>query len=261
MIDLHTHILPGLDDGPETMQGSLALARAAVADGTTVMAATPHVDHVWEVDPEDVAPLVKSVREALADARIALEVVAGAEVSLTRWRDLDAADRELVRLGDGPYVLLECPHDPIAPDFAERVFELRLRGEQIVLAHPERCPLFQREPERLRHLAEAGVLNAITAGSFTGAFGRTVRRAAIGILSAGVAHALVSDAHDTRRRPPGLEAGVAEADGAVPGMAAQAEWLVEAAPAAILSGAPLPERPAGPPQRQRRRAWFGHRPE
>jgi protein-tyrosine phosphatase len=257
MIDLHTHILPGLDDGPETMEGSLALARAAVAAGTTVMAATPHVDHVWEVDPEDVAPLVGRVREALEDAGIALEVVAGAEVSLTRWQDLDPERRDLARLGDGPYVLLECPHDPIDPDFAERVFELRLRGEQILLAHPERCVLFQREPERLRQLADAGVLNAITAGSVTGTFGRTVRRVTIAILADGLAHALVSDAHDNRRRPPGLKTAIDEADAELPGIAAQVEWLVDPAPAAILSGAPFPQRPAGPPPQRRRRRWFG----
>src|SRR2546423_15228174 len=118
MIDLHTHILPGIDDGPEDINGSLALARAAVHDGTTTMVATPHLDHVWEVDAGDVAPLVDQLRGDLAGAGITLDVRAGAEVSLTRWLDLDAAERDLVRLGDGPYVLLECPHDPIAPDFA-----------------------------------------------------------------------------------------------------------------------------------------------
>jgi tyrosine-protein phosphatase YwqE len=90
----------------------------------------------------------------------------------------------------------------------------------------------------------------------TGTFGRTVRRVTIAILADGLAHALVSDAHDTRRRPPGLKTAIDEADAELPGIAAQVEWLVDPAPAAVLSGAPFPQRPAGPPPQRRRRRWF-----
>jgi protein-tyrosine phosphatase len=258
MLDLHSHILPGLDDGPESIEGTFALARAAVASGTTVMVATPHIDHNWNLDPRVLAPAVERVRADLQLAGIELDVVGGAEVSLARLMELDEEEYSLVRLGEGPYILLECPHGPEDPGFPDRVFEVLIRGEALMLAHPERCPLFQNEPDRLRHLVEAGLLASITAGSLLGRFGRVARKLSLELLAQGLVHAVVSDAHNTDRRPPGLAEALAEADHAMPGLASQTEWLTVGAPRAILTGEPLPPRPALPPAPKRRRfSWRG----
>ena len=114
MIDLHCHLLPGIDDGPATLEESLALARAAAAGGTRTMIATPHIDHRWNVEPTEVAGMVDRMREALAEAHIELDVRAGGEIALSRLADLDSAQVKAVRLGGGPYMLLECPHRPTA---------------------------------------------------------------------------------------------------------------------------------------------------
>jgi len=112
-----------------------------------------------------------------------------------------------------------------------------------VLAHPERSPLFQQEPERLARLVDAGLLCSLTAGSISGTFGSPVRRFSIELLREGLVHDLSSDAHDQRARPPGIGAALATAEDELPGISAQSEWLTELVPAAILAGEALPPRP------------------
>lgn len=253
MIDLHTHVLPRLDDGPVTIEGSLALARAAVAAGTETMVATPHINDDCAVDPREVAFAVEALNHTLERHEIELEVVPGGEVSIARLGRLARAELDEVRLGDGPYVLVESPHVPLAGALEATIFELQVRGYQVLLAHPERSPVFLREPVRLRRLVEAGALCSITAGSIAGRFGRTVRAFTLTLLREGLVHDVASDAHDDRRRPPGLLAGFADAEAALPGLAGQADWLTRAAPEAILAGEPLPARPELDPPRSR--AW------
>ena len=129
-------------------------------------------------------------------------------------------------------------------DFDRLLLRIAGRGESIVLAHPERSPLFQQQPERLAALVHEGLLCSITTGSLRGDFGQLVRRFTIEILRDGLVHNLASDSHDPLHRPPGLP-GVLEAiEVELPGIAAQREWLTKLAPAAILGGQPLPPRPA-----------------
>src|SRR4051812_925979 len=140
------------------------------------MVATPHIDHRWNVEPTDVAAMVERMRDALAEAHIELDVRAGGEIALGRLADLDPGQLKAVRLGGGPYMLLECPHRPTAgTEFPAFVRRLRHRGEWIIPAHPERSPAFQRAPDRLAELVRDGVLTSITAGSLLGSFGSTVR--------------------------------------------------------------------------------------
>jgi protein-tyrosine phosphatase len=112
-----------------------------------------------------------------------------------------------------------------------------------VLAHPERSPLFQQEPERLLRLVDAGLLCSISTGSLRGDFGELVRRFTIELLREGVAHDLSSDAHDSLLRPPGLADALSYVEHELSGISAQGEWLTELAPAAILAGEPRPSRP------------------
>jgi protein-tyrosine phosphatase len=243
VIDLHCHLLPGLDDGPPDIAGSLAMARAAVASGTTTMVATPHIDHRWNVRPREIARRASIVATALESEGIALELLTGGELDLSRLADLSAAELDELRLGNGPYLLVESSLSPTAGDFDMLILRIHERGEPILLAHPERSPLFQREPERLRQLVDAGVLCSITAGSIDGRFGQAVRSFTLDILREGLAHDVASDSHDAARRPPGIAAALGRAEPDLPGLAAQVGWLTELAPAAILAGAPLPPRP------------------
>jgi len=246
VIDLHSHILPGVDDGPESLGGSLSMARAAVAGGTTTIAATPHLNHVYPVQPGEIPAAVAALNAELRSAEIDLEVVAGGEIAITRLIDLDADELAGLGLGGGPYLLCESPLATVASNFEHVLLDLRLRGHEVLLAHPERSAFFQRAPERLQALVDAGVLCSITAASMAGQFGETVRRFTLRILADGLVHDVASDAHDHRRRPPNLLEGFEHAERDLPGILEQADWYTRLAPAAILAGEPLPERPEPP---------------
>jgi protein-tyrosine phosphatase len=243
VIDLHAHLLPGLDDGPRDLEGALKMARAAVAAGTTTMAATPHIDHAMGVDPRGVRPAVAELREALAEAGIPLEVVPGGEVALTRLTELSDEDLEAVCLGDSRWILLECPLDPTGGPMEEATFSLQVRGFDVLLAHPERSPQFLRQPDRLRGLVDQGARTSVTASALGGTFGRTAQSVALRFLQEGLVHSLASDAHDHRRRPPEIAAGVAAAEQKLPGTARLATWLTEEVPGAIVAGASIPAPP------------------
>jgi protein-tyrosine phosphatase len=185
--------------------------------------------------------------EAIAEAEIPLEVRTGAEIAIWRLVDLDDAALSALSLGDGPYVLVESPFSPVVGDFEPMVLDLQARGHRVLLAHPERCPAFQRDPARLARLIDAGALAQITAGSMAGGFGTTVRRFTATLLRDGLAHVVASDAHDARKRPPGQLIGFEGLERELPGLHTQAAWLTEHVPAAILAGEPLPPRPELPP--------------
>ena len=242
-IDIHCHLLPGLDDGPGNMSEALAMAEAAVLSGTTHMVATPHIDQTWRVRPRLIAARAQALRDALRDAGIPLQVSTGAEIALSRLVDLSASELDSLRLGGGPYLLIECPLSPTAGDFDSLLMRVHARGEPIVLAHPERSPLFQQEPERLARLVAAGMLCSLTAGSLKGVFGPMVRRFSIELLRDGLVHDLSSDAHDHVGRPPGLADALASIEDELPGIGRRREWLTQLAPAAILAGEALPEPP------------------
>jgi protein-tyrosine phosphatase len=264
VIDLHSHLLPAIDDGPEDMEGAVALARAAAADGTRVLAATPHCreDHP-RVKAAELAARADEVRARLAAEAVALEIVQGGEVSLT-WA-AGASEDDLRRVsfgGRGADLLIETPHAPLPRGFEMSLEAVALRGYRIVLAHPENNPSFQTQPARLRELAAQGIVLQVTARSLLGGR-RSVRATALArsLVADGVAHVLASDAHSAGAfRPPQLAAGAA----AVATLAGdgRARWMVEDAPAAILAGAPVPPRPpAVPPEPRglRARLWGARR--
>jgi protein-tyrosine phosphatase len=239
VIDLHCHLLPGIDDGPETIEESVAMARAFVATGTEQVAVTPHVN--WDhphVTPETIASGIDALRRALDDAGVPLAVAPGAEVALSRAGDLEPEVLRALTLGDGPWLLVEPPFSPSLAGIEAVIDSLLLGGHRLLLAHPERSPSLAKEPERLRPYVDAGMLCQVTSGSLTGDFGRPVQRAAREMVDHGLVHVLASDAHDAARRPPGLAGAATLHD---PDLAA---WLTTEVPAAILAGASIPERPA-----------------
>jgi protein-tyrosine phosphatase len=252
VIDLHAHILPGLDDGPPTPEAAVAMARAAAAAGTRAIAATSHVNRGFGLGPAELDAARAALEERLAAERVALELLPGGEIAPDRLPDLDDAALRALALGGGSHVLLECPFSPVGASMELMVADLRRRGFGVLLAHPERSPSFQREPGVLAALVERGALAQVTTGSLTGALGERARRAAEEMLRRGLLHVLASDAHDAVHRPPDLRATGGALD------ERQAEWMTGAAPAAILAGRALPERPPlsrARGVRARLRAW------
>ena len=252
MIDLHAHILPGLDDGPPTTEAALGMARVATASGTRAMATTSHVGYTYDLGPAELVPAREALAAALADAGIELELLAGGEIAPSKLPELDDDALRALALGGGPYVLLECPFSPIGASMEMMVGDLHRRGFSVLLGHPERSPTFQRDPARLASLIDQGALAQVTTGSLTGGFGETPRQAAAAMLQQGLVHVLASDAHDEVHRGPDLHA----ADGVLD--EAQFEWMTAAVPAAIVAGRPLPERPPLPRARgvrARLRSW------
>lgn len=253
MIDLHTHVLPGIDDGPETIEGSLAIARAALAAGTGTLVATPHINRAYDLDPPRVHEAAQALREALEREGIELELLTGGEISTRRLARLREEELDALRLGGGPYLLIEAPLASGAWELTEAVERLHADGYRVLLAHPERCPGLHRDPALLRDLVAQGALCSITAGALSGRFGSTVNRFALKLLREGLVHDVASDTHDTRRRSPELRAPLQIAAERLPGLEGQAKWLTEDVPAAIITGEPLPERPALPSRNWRER--------
>jgi len=242
VIDLHSHLLPGIDDGVRTTAESLDLLRAAHEDGIARIAATPHVREDYPTSPAEMELRLAEVCGAAREAAIPVEVLPGGELDLEFAARLDDADLRRFGLGGTPsLLLLEFPYLGWPLQLADLVFDLQLRGFRIVLAHPERNVDVQHEPERLRPLVDGGVVVQLTAASLDGRLGGAPRTAAKRLLDSRLAHLLASDAHAPDVRSVGLSrAREAAGDDAV------ARWLTEDVPAALLAGDALPERPESP---------------
>jgi protein-tyrosine phosphatase len=248
VIDLHCHVLPGVDDGPATLDDSLALCRAAIAAGTWTIVATPHVSWEWpENSAARIAEAVSEVNDALLAEGLDLEVRPGAEVAVTRAADLDDDELHALCLGGGPWLLVECPYSSTAASTERILRHLQARGHRVVLAHPERSPVFQQDPLQLANLVASGMLCSVTAGSLVGRFGRHVRNFARSLMRQGLVHNIASDAHDAQQRPPGMGAEMA-----AEGYAEQADWYCRAMPLALISGSVLPQAPPRPPEPRHR---------
>jgi protein-tyrosine phosphatase len=251
LIDLHCHILFALDDGPADLEASLELARTASGTGTRTIVATPHVRDDYPFDLALIPQRTAEVNRALRSEGIDLHVLSGGEVSLSRAPEMSDDELRSVALGGGPYLLVESPYTH-ATDLLERqLFDLQLRGFQVLLAHPERSPSFLSDASRLASLVQRGFACSVTAASLTGRFGRTVRRFSVELLRAGLVHDVASDAHDAVARTPDLAAGLRAVDQDVPGALEALDWFTVEAPAAILSGSPL----GSPPQLRGGGGW------
>lgn len=253
VIDLHCHVLAGIDDGPSTIDGSVALVRAAAEAGTRTLVATPHVSARYRNDAATIAKLTAELNRRLAAEGIAVEVLSGAEIAITTV--VEIAPRELSRLGLGGsrWLLMEPPFTPIATGLDHLLAALQADGHRILLAHPERCPAFHRDPAMLEALIGRGALTSITAGSLVGRFGGEVRRFAVGLMRDGMVHNVASDAHEHVRRAPGMRAELEHS-----GFGPLADWLTRAVPEAILSDqSAIPPRPLLdlPPRAAMRRGW------
>lgn len=213
MIDIHTHFLPGLDDGPQSFEESLEMVRVALKDGITHVVLTPHVrEGKWENPPEKIAAQARRLREHCAAHGLELEFSVGGELSLRE--DLP----ERLRLGQAPtlnghgkYVLVELPFGGFPVGTYDLLFQLQTKGFRVILAHPERYLEFREEPSQLYRLCLSGILCQVTAHSLLGSYGSEVEKSARFILRHRWAQFLASDSHAPSERPPVLSTGVAAA--------------------------------------------------
>jgi protein-tyrosine phosphatase len=251
VIDLHSHILPGLDDGARTIEDSVAIAQAAVDEGVGTIAATPHVRADYPTSAVAMEQAVARTREALQAHGIPLELLPGAELDLDYLRGVDEPELARLGLGGNPRLLLvEFPYVGWAPNLATELAELRRRGTTVILAHPERNPEVQAAPARLSPLVEAGTFVQLTAASVVGMLGTAARNAALALLELELAHLVAGDMHSA-----GSRVGIGRLSDALRGDAALAQWLTTDVPSALLHSERVPERPP----RRRRRRWSPRR--
>jgi protein-tyrosine phosphatase len=201
VIDLHSHILPGVDDGPVTIEESLEIARRAAVDGVRLIAATPHVRDDYPTEAATMERLVAELRSAIQQEGIPLELRPGGEIAID-WLDrISEEDLGRFGLGGSPrYILLEFPYAGWPLSLHEWVFQLVTRGITPVIAHPERNADVQRNPDELRPLVDAGALVQITAASLDGRIGRSSQSGAVVQIEPGRAPQLAKRACCGRSR-------------------------------------------------------------
>jgi protein-tyrosine phosphatase len=244
VIDLHCHILPGIDDGAPDLATALDMARAFVADGVTMVACTPHIlPGLYHNNGPQIRAAVQTLQNELDANGIALQLTTGADVHVVP--DLVAGLRSghLLSLADSRYVLVEPPHHVAPPRLDDLFFQLIVAGYVPILTHPERLTWIKSQYTAIQDLGRAGAWMQVTAGSLDGAFGKAAQYWAERMLDDGLVHILATDAHDTRRRPPNLGRGRVLAAKRVG--EAEAEHLVVTRPLGIVknqmsSSLPMP---------------------
>lgn len=203
MIDLHSHILDGIDDGAKTIEDSLDLCRAAVDEGITDILATPHHKNRHWINPSSVVvPKVNYLNELLQEQNIPLKVYPGQEVRIYGDMVRDIKNGELLTVGEEhPYILIEFSFSQV-PSYTERLFyDIQMMGVTPIIVHPERIQPIADDPDMLIPFIESGALTQLTAGSLTGAFGKDTEEVSRRMIEADLIHFIASDAHSIDKRP------------------------------------------------------------
>ena len=254
MIDLHTHILPGVDDGVKTMDDAVLFARVAAADGVSTIVATPHYREGFYLNARpDVLAGVLALNERLRSEKIPILVLPGAEIHISADLVSRVKSGHAPTLADnGRTVLFELSMSQYPPDLEQLVFQMRLAGLQILFAHPERIRYFQDDISRYEAVIRLGAFGQITTGSVTGLFGDDIAEFSEELARKRLVHVIASDAHNTRGRPPVISSAMAPLSSWVGEDFAQR--MAEEFPRAFIEG----RDPDLPPPREeplRRRSW------
>lgn len=234
MIDIHSHILPEIDDGSRSFQEALDMAKVAAEDGIEQMVCTPHMFNGLSQDPqpEDVATGVIALQGRIGDC--GLKVLPGNEVHISHQIVDHARARRFCRLNNGNYMLVEFPSMMIPVGAADLFYQLQLQGLFPILVHPERNAQFQVNPELIEPYVRRGVFIQVTAMSVTGEFGIKAKKCAEVLLRHQCVHFLATDAHRAKLRPPILSRA-RDAAAEIVGKE-DARKLVEDNPLAVISG-------------------------
>lgn len=251
MVDIHTHILPGVDDGAETLEETLEMVELARAHGTKILAATPHADPQYLFEPGRVQELLAEVRLKAGEG---VRLVAGCDFHLT----FDNVEAALARPGDyalngKSYLLMELSDMVIFPNTGEMWSRLEGAGLKIILTHPERNPLLRQRIGLIREWVEQGRYMQVTAQSITGQFGPKAAEFARQMLNEGLVHFVASDAHDLRGRPPRMDLAFEKlAEDYSPRLA---EMLCVEFPGCAVEGQALDLKGFPPGQKGRKTFW------
>jgi protein-tyrosine phosphatase len=250
LIDIHSHIIPGVDDGAQTLEDSCAMLRVAAEHGTTDIVATPHASPEFRYDAAQVDRLLADVRMAAGPL---IRVHRGCDFHLTFENIQDALQHpERYTVNGKRYLLVEFS-DLVIFRTTDQVFDQFLSvGIVPIVTHPERNPLLRQRMQALHDWAQRGVLMQVTAQSLTGFWGRDAQRFTDALLEEGLAHVFASDAHDARRRPPVLDEAFEEIRDRY-GTPAARELFIDV-PRAVIDGIALP--PPVLPRRRPVKKWF-----
>ncbi|MBI3694390.1 MAG: exopolysaccharide biosynthesis protein [Acidobacteria bacterium] len=250
MIDIHCHVLPGVDDGPEDEATSIAMCRLAAENGTTDVVATPHANANYEYSPERNEEMRRQLQAAVGPSpRIHL----GCDFHLS-YDNIEAAlaDPAQFTINGGRYLLVEFSDLIISQGTSEVFARMQEAGVTPIITHPERNPLLRDHRSRLAAWVHRGCLIQITADSLLGRFGRHAQSAAIALVDANLAHIVASDGHDLKERPPVL-AGSFEFVVDRWGEDLAQDLFVDR-PRAVVDGKPL--QPPAPKRRHSKKTWW-----
>lgn len=205
MIDIHSHVLPGIDDGAKDLQTSVKMLKIAERTKTKVIFATPHYyQGYYQVAYEDVVKSTQTLKSELCSKDINVEIYPGQEVFLDK-STVELYNRGIIKgLNESRYLLLELPMENYSKSFIDTIYELRLLGARPIIAHPERYGYILDDISIINQFVEEGCLFQINTGSITGNFGKSVERTARRLIENGVCNFIASDAHTANRRCPGL---------------------------------------------------------
>lgn len=235
MVDIHSHILPGVDDGAESWEMAVEMCQIAVADGITHMVATPHANDQFAYDRRQHENAISQLREKLHGT---IELSLGCDFHMS-FDNIQALRKNPVEfcIGRTNYLLVEFSDFGITPQMLDILKEFLDNGLQPIVTHPERNRILQQKPKVLVEIAEIGCVIQVTANSFTGFWGTGPRKVAQWLLKNGALHVLASDSHDPIHRQPILS----KARAAVAELAGEevAELLVSKNPEAIVQGKSL----------------------
>jgi protein-tyrosine phosphatase len=239
VVDIHSHILPEVDDGPKTWDMCVAMCRTAAADGITHMVATPHANDRYHYDRQYLQGLVAHLQGLIGDPP---KIILGCDFHLS----IDNIQDALVNpgryvIGDTRYLLVEFSNYSVPQQTTDSFLKLGDCGLTPIITHPERNPILRESPQRVAEWAEQGFIIQMTGSALTGFWGERTRRAALWLLERQAVHVLATDAHDTEKRVPILSTA-REAAAEICGEDV-AEALVETNPRAIISNQPLPYFP------------------
>jgi len=256
MIDLHCHILHGMDDGPPTLRESVEMCRMAAADGTETVVATPHFTpgrYPWT--GAAMQERLFELRSVLRAENVPLTVLPGADVAVFPELPAHSGLRTFLSLNNSRYLLLEFPHTFMPPGWDTFLHSLIAAGTIPVITHPERNDWFIRHPAAVAQAVQAGALVQVTAMSILGGFGDDARKCCVHLLKNGLVHVMASDGHAATERPPLLSKGVRAAAALIG--EERARELVQTVPQAIIEDRPV--RVQQPRTRaEEKRGWLGN---
>lgn len=209
MLDMHSHILPGVDDGPETLEESIELIEIAIDEGITDLIATPHAySPLYDVPKEQVLEKLKLVYTEVKKRGLSINLYAGQEIRIQDFVPENLINGEALTLAGSKYVLLELPSSGI-PAYTVQIIQAILSNGMVpIIAHPERNKGIAENPSRLLRLVNHGALAQVTAGSLAGHFGKNVQKLSLQLVQANLIHAYGSDVHNAKTRPALFEKGL-----------------------------------------------------